>query len=52
MVQVLKLPEPDNSQVQMSEATMTWWWFFYLGFIHFEPSQSLGGAKTGDPREK
>ena len=21
-------------------------------FIHFEPSQSLGGAKTGDPREK
>ena len=33
--------------------------FFYLGFTthqdyftHFEPSQSLGGAKTGDPREK
>lgn len=32
---------------------------FYLGFTarqdyftHFEPSQSLGGAKTGDPREK
>ena len=21
-------------------------------FTHFEPSQSLGGAKTGDPREK
>ena len=34
-------------------------YFFYLGFMacqdyftHFEPSQSLGGAKTGDPREK
>ena len=33
--------------------------FFYLGFTacqgyftHFEPSQSLGGTKTGDPREK
>ena len=33
--------------------------FFYLGltarqdyFTHFEPSQSLGWAKTGDPREK
>ena len=33
--------------------------FFYLGFTarqdyftHFEPSQSLGGAKTGGPREK
>ena len=32
---------------------------FYVGFtarqdyfIHLEPSQSLGGAKTGDPREK
>ena len=32
---------------------------FYLGFTahkdyftHFEPSQSFGGAKTGDPREK
>ena len=24
----------------------------YLGFTHFEPSQSLRGAKTGDPREK
>ena len=21
-------------------------------FTHFEPSQSLGGAKTGDPRKK
>ena len=21
-------------------------------FIHFEPSQSVGGAKTADPREK
>ena len=21
-------------------------------FTHLEPSQSLGGAKTGDPREK
>ena len=21
-------------------------------FTHFEPSQLLGGAKTGDPREK
>ena len=21
-------------------------------FTHFEPSQSLGGAKTGDPQEK
>ena len=21
-------------------------------FTHFEPSQSLGGAKTGDPRDK
>ena len=21
-------------------------------FTHFEPSQSLGGTKTGDPREK
>ena len=21
-------------------------------FTHFEPSQTLGGAKTGDPREK
>ena len=21
-------------------------------FTHFEPSQSVGGAKTGDPREK
>ena len=21
-------------------------------FIHFEPCQSLGGAKTGDPQEK
>ena len=21
-------------------------------FTHFEPSQSLGGAKMGDPREK
>ena len=21
-------------------------------FTHFEPSQPLGGAKTGDPREK
>ena len=33
--------------------------FFYLGFTasqdyftHFEPSQSLGTEKTGDPREK
>ena len=33
--------------------------FFDLGFMarqdyftHFEPSQLLGGAKTGDPREK
>ena len=33
--------------------------FFHLGFtacqdyfIHFEPSQSLGGAKMGNPREK
>ena len=33
--------------------------FFYLGFtarqtyfIHFEQSQSFGGAKTGDTREK
>ena len=33
--------------------------FFYLGFMahqdyltHFEPSQSLGGTKTGDPQEK
>ena len=33
--------------------------YFYLGFTacqdyftHFEPSQSVGGAKTGDPREK
>ena len=33
--------------------------FFYLGFTalldyftHFEPSQQLGGAKMGDPREK
>ena len=33
--------------------------FFDLGFtarqdyfIHFEPSQSIGGAKKGDPREK
>ena len=33
--------------------------FFYLGsmacqdyFTHFRPSQSLGGAKMGDPREK
>ena len=25
-VQVLKLPEPEHSQVQMLEATMTWWW--------------------------
>ena len=32
---------------------------FYLGFTahqdyftHFEPSQSVGEAKTGDPREK
>ena len=32
---------------------------FYLGFMarqdyftHFEPSQSVGGVKTGDPREK
>ena len=32
---------------------------FYLGFTtcqdnftHFEPSQSLGGAKTGDPKKK
>ena len=34
-------------------------WFFLFGvtarqdyFTHFEPSQSLSGAKTGDPREK
>ena len=34
-------------------------YFFYLGFTarqdyftHFEPSQSVGGAKTGDLREK
>ena len=33
--------------------------YFYLGFTdrqdyftHFEPSQSVGGAKTGEPREK
>ena len=33
--------------------------FFYLGFTacqdyftHFEPSQSLGGSKTGDPQER
>ena len=33
--------------------------FFHLGFTalqdyftHFEPIQSIGGAKTGDPREK
>ena len=33
--------------------------YYYLGymvrqdsFTPFEPSQSLGGAKTGDPREK
>ena len=34
--------------------------FFYLGFTarqdyyftHFEPRQSYGGAKMGDPREK
>ena len=33
--------------------------FYILGFTarqdyltHFEPSQSLGGSKTGDPREK
>ena len=33
--------------------------FFYLGltarqayFTHFQPSQLLGGAKTGDPRQK
>ena len=33
--------------------------FFYLGFTarqdyftHFEPCQSINGAKTGDPREK
>ena len=33
--------------------------FFYLCFTacqdyftHFEPSQSVGGAKTGDPQEK
>ena len=26
-VQVLKLPEPEHSQVQMLEATMTWWWW-------------------------
>ena len=33
--------------------------FFYLGFMtcqdyftHFEPSQSLSGAKMGDPQEK
>ena len=32
---------------------------FYLGFTarqdcftHFQPSQSIAGAKTGDPREK
>ena len=25
----------------------------HQGYVtHFEPSQSLGGAKTGDPREK
>ena len=34
-------------------------YFFYLGFkvrqdyiTYFEPSQSVGGTKTGDPREK
>ena len=34
-------------------------YFYYLGFTarednftHFEPSQSKGGAKTGDPQEK
>ena len=33
--------------------------FFFVGFMacqdyftHFEPNQSLGGAKTGDRREK
>ena len=38
---------------------MQWFFLFYLGFTahkdyftHFEPSQSFGGAKTGDPREK
>ena len=37
----------------------SFFFFFHLGFTarrdyftHFEPSQSLGGAKTGDPREK
>ena len=38
---------------------MQCFFLFYLGFTahqdyftHFEPSQSFGRAKTGDPREK
>ena len=38
---------------------MQWHFWFYLGFTarqdyftHSEPSQSFGGAKTGDPWEK
>ena len=50
----------DNAETQIRAAAVkSKVFFFHLGFTthqdyftHFEPSQSLGGAKMGDPREK
>ena len=44
---------------QHSSISLFDYWYFYLAFTarqdyftHHEPSQSLGGVKTGRPREK
>ena len=49
---------PDHPQAELGMSHMILF-CFYLGFMacqgyftHFEPSQSVGGVKTGDPREK
>ena len=38
-VQVLKLSEPEHSQVQMLEATMTWWWWLSRHALRIQGNQ-------------
>ena len=50
-VQVLKLPEPEHSKVQMLEATMTWWWWLSRHALRIQgnqPSQE-SGLTSNDP---
>ena len=39
-VQVLKLPEPEHSQVQILEATMTWRWWLSRHALRIQGTQS------------